>query len=136
MSTLFERNLFFAVTGKYPPSRKRKPRREIPARDEVYKAWIRSLRCCACGRSRGIEAAHVGKDGGRGVKCSDYATVPLCHICHRTGPHSYHGLNGGARSFQAMWCIDFRALVEKYNAIYAALNGIDAGVIARARGRV
>ena len=134
MSTRFERNLYFLVTGKSAPrSPRRKPRRGL-ARDADYLNWIRSLRCCACGRSPRSEAAHVGHDGGMKQKCSDYATVPLCHICHRTGPHSFHGLNGGARVFAAIHCLDFDALVERYNQAYCTVRGIAWDVFAAARG--
>ena len=133
MSTRFSRNLYFAVMGKPVPRFKRKKARRGTARDEAYKDWIRSLRCCACGRGPRCEAAHVGHDGGKKQKCSDYATVPLCHVCHRTGPRSFHGLNGGARAFAAMWCLDFDALVERYNMAYCVVRGIKFSVFEQAR---
>ena len=127
MSTRFERNLYRSVFGVNPPRSPRKTKSALyrgPARDERYKEWIRTLPCCACRRAAPSEAAHVGHDGGKSLKCSDYYTVPLCHACHRTGRCSYHGLNGGARAFAAMWCIDLDAEVQKYNAIYEQLHGL------------
>ena len=134
MSTRFERNLYFLVTGKKcPRSPRKKKARRGPARDAAYLEWIRTLPCCACGRHPRNEPAHVGHDGGMKQKCSDYATVPLCHVCHRTGPHSFHGLNGGARAFAAMWFLDFDALVERYNQAYCVVRGIKFSVFEQAR---
>jgi hypothetical protein len=30
----------------------------------------------------------------------------------------------GKRTFAAMWCLDYDALVEKYNAIWERLHGV------------
>ena len=135
MSTRFSRNLYFVVTGKPAPRfpRKRHTKRG-QARDAAYLDWIRSLPCCACGTKRNIEAAHVGHDGGMRQKCSDFATAPLCADCHRSGPYSFHGLNGGARAFAAMNCLDFDALVQRYNHAYCTVKGIALDVFAAARG--
>lgn len=66
----------------------------MPARNEDYLNYIRKMPCMIC---RGqtddplemdhqSEAAHVriGGDGGMGLKPSDYRSVPLCHIHHRS----------------------------------------------------
>ena len=125
MSTPFSRNLFRLITGREPAPSRRRTRSAFyrgPARDALYLNWIRSLRCAACGRTPRSEAAHVGRDGGKGQKCSDYATIPLCHQCHRTGIYSYHA--AGKRTFAAMYCLDYGALVAKYNAIWEQLQGV------------
>lgn len=125
MSTRLSRNLYRLITGREPlpsPRRKRSALYRGPARDAVYLSWIRGLRCCACGRAPRSEAAHVGRDGGRGVKASDYSAIPLCHQCHRTGIYSYHA--AGKRTFAAMYCLDFDALVAKYNALWERVQGI------------
>lgn len=119
MITRFERNLYFIITGKEPARIRRKPRRG-PARDAAYLAWIRTLRCEACGRRAPSEAAHTGHDGGMSVKASDYSAIPLCHRCHRTGPYCYHGPN--RQAFAAMYCLDFDAIVTRLNSIWKRLE--------------
>ena len=123
MSTRFSRNLFRLVTGREPAPSRRRTRSAFyrgPSRDAAYLGWIRSLRCCACGRAPRSEAAHVGRDGGKGIKANDYSAIPLCHRCHRTGAYSYHA---GKQTFAAMYCLDYDALVQKYNAIWEQLQG-------------
>ena len=108
-----------------------RPPRRVPMRrharwphvDASYKAWVRTLRCCGCGLNPAGEAAHAGTDGGMKRKASDRSCVPLCVACHRTGPHAYHGLNGGKREFERRHMIDFAAIVERLNAQYAARGG-------------
>jgi hypothetical protein len=86
------RSLFFAVHGRRAP--RRSPRRSSaahgPARSWKYRAWIRTLGCCCCGKSEGIEAAHTGTDGGTAQKSSDYSCIPLCTDCHTAAPWSHH----------------------------------------------
>ena len=121
MITRFSRNLYLAIHGTLPPRRLARKAKRGPARDTRYLAWIRTLRCAACGASAPCEAAHTGRDGGKAIKASDYSAIPLCHRCHRTGVHSYHA---GKVSFAAYWCIDYDALVQKYNALWAQLQGV------------
>lgn len=124
MSTRFSRNLFRLITGREPAPSRRRTRSAFyrgPARDAQYLNWIRSLRCAACGREPRSEAAHVGRAAMR-QKCSDYETIPLCHQCHRTGIYSYHA--AGKRTFAAMYCIDYGALVAKYNGLWERLQGV------------
>ena len=66
------------------------PPRQGPARDEDYRAWIRTLPCCACLAEGRSEAAHTGADGGMSMKASDYSCVPLCADCHTRAPGAYH----------------------------------------------
>lgn len=54
-----------------------------PIRDPKRLAFIRSLPCVVCRRTRGIQAAHVGTTRGMGQKCSDAETLPLCDHDHR-----------------------------------------------------
>ena len=91
------------ILGRKLPQRERiyrrsGPPRKGPARDEGYKAWIRTLACCACGMEGRSEAAHTGTDGGMSMKASDYSCVPLCPDCHREGPAAYHRI--GKRAFE------------------------------------
>lgn len=77
-----------------------------PERNEAYKRFIRRFPCVCCGKSRWIEAAHFGKHG-ISQKASDKDVLPLCHICHQTGPKAYHKL--GPVNFAAYHGIDVEA---------------------------
>jgi hypothetical protein len=105
--TRLARWLRYAVFGERV---RRSPRRRGfyrgPARDESYKAFIRRQPCC-CGCRRGpCEAAHVGMDGGMGLKASDYSTAPLWRECHRR----YHVV--GKLAFERECGIDFDIVTE------------------------
>ena len=119
--TRFSRNLYLMIHGTLPPRRLAHKARRGPARDTRYLAWIRTLRCAACGRGGPNEAAHVGR-AAMSQKCADYETIPLCHQCHRTGIYSYHG--AGKLTFAAMYCLDYSALVAKYNALWAKVQDV------------
>jgi hypothetical protein len=106
------------VLGKQIPRKPPSKERRGPARDADYRAWIRTFPCAACGVERGVECAHVGDDGGMSMKCSDFATIPLCAACHRTGPHAYHRL--GRTAFARWWKLDIPALVARLNAAWRA----------------
>lgn len=127
MSTRFSRNLFRLITGRKLPRLPKRAQSALhrggPERDELYKSWIRTLPCCACGHSSPSEAAHTGKDGGAGIKASDYSCVPLCFQCHRVGLYSYHVM--GKRSFAAMFAVDFDAMVQKYNGLWEKVQGVE-----------
>lgn len=124
MSNRFERNLYRAITGREParaPRRKKSALHAGPARDPLYLEWLRTLRCCACGAAPRSEAAHTGRDGGTGIKASDYSAIPLCHLCHRTGMYCYHS---GKQRFAAMHCLDYDALAERYRALWEKLQDV------------
>lgn len=112
------RYLRFAVLGKV--DHPRRPRRRVaqrgPARDPKYRAWIRTMVCCACGADFQVEAAHTGSDGGTALKASDYSCVPLCLGCHTGNPRAYHRI--GRPAFERLWNLDFGALVLRLNAAY------------------
>lgn len=59
------------------------PRPSAPARDPRYLAFVRAHPCCACRRTKTIEAHHWARGRGVGQKVSDLRTVPLCEDCHR-----------------------------------------------------
>jgi len=86
-----------------------------PERNEAYKRFVRQLPCCVCCRTRGIEASHFGPHG-TSQKSSDKQTLPLCRVCHRTGPRSYHKL--GPRRFAEVHHLDPLALIEKLNKFW------------------
>lgn len=81
-----------------------------PTRNLKYLAWIRTLPCLVCGRTRGVEAAHTGPHGV-GQKSPDTSAVPLCARHHRTGCDSYHKL--GPRVFERHHGLDLRAIVVR-----------------------
>jgi hypothetical protein len=86
--------------------------RRGPERNELYKAWVRTLPCaCGCG-SRPCEAAHTGSDGGMRQKASDLTCVPLWWECHR----EYHRI--GKASFERARGIRFATVVHELNGRY------------------
>lgn len=54
-----------------------------PQRCKEHLAFIRSLPCCVCGHTRGVEAAHTSGSRGMGQKRSDLETIPLCPPHHQ-----------------------------------------------------
>lgn len=52
-----------------------------PVRDSLYRAYIRTFPCCACGQNWWIEAAHTGPHA-LSKKASDTTCIPLCRKCH------------------------------------------------------
>lgn len=84
----------------------------VPDRDKAYLKFVRSQVCAAYSNEcEGVtEAAHLGTTG-RGMKTSDYLTVPLCT--------RHHGLSHsvGISTFQAnegvnLWEVAARLLVR------------------------
>jgi hypothetical protein len=103
--------LAWAVHGRKLPRRASTPTRRGPSRDEDYKAWIRTLPCCACGVEGRSEAAHTGSDGGMSQKASDYSCVPLCPDCHTQAPGAYHRV--GKRAFERRHGLSFAGVVDR-----------------------
>ena len=83
-----------------------------PQRNPRHLAWIRTLACCVCGITRGIEASHTGPHG-LGQKSPDSSAIPLCAKHHRTGADSYHRL--GPRKFSEEHNLDIPAIVRRLN---------------------
>jgi cytochrome c553 len=88
-----------------------------PLRDESYKAWIRTLPCCACGHPAPSEAAHTGRDGGMRQKASDDSCIPLCADCHTLAPDSYHRL--GRARFARRHGLDLAGLAGELKQLHA-----------------
>jgi hypothetical protein len=105
--------LAWAVHGRKPPRRASRPTRKGPPRDDDYKAWIRTLPCCACGVEGRSEAAHTGTDGGMSMKPSDYSCVPLCSDCHTQAPGAYHRV--GKRAFERRHGLSLAHIVTGLN---------------------
>jgi hypothetical protein len=108
--------LAHAVLGRKLPHRERTgprsgPSRQGPARDEDYKAWVRTMACCACGAEGRSEAAHTGTDGGMSMKASDYSCVPLCPDCHTRAPGAYHRI--GKPAFEREQGLSFAVLATR-----------------------
>src|SRR5574343_1898488 len=61
-------------------------------RSQAHERHVRSHECVACTSQVDIEAAHVrlGSHTGMSQKPHDWLLVPLCAVCHRTGPQSQH----------------------------------------------
>lgn len=112
------RYLKFAVLGiaEHP---RRAPRRRAargPVRSPKYRAWIRTQPSIVSGLF-GCEACHTGSDGGMGSKASDPTCVPLTPAEHR----EYHRI--GKVAFAIRYGLDFKEVVSRLNAAYAAKVG-------------
>jgi hypothetical protein len=79
-----------------------------PVEDPKRRAWIRTLPCAVCGRTRGVECAHTG-DRGLSQKSSDARGIPLCKAHH----DEYHQL--GRRGFETKYRLDIEGLILKLN---------------------
>ena len=118
--------LAHVVFGRKLPKRERigprsGPPRKGPARDEDYKAWIRTLACCGCDAKEGSEAAHTGKDGGMAMKASDYSCVPLCADCHRRAAGAYHRI--GKRAFERSRHLNFAVVAAQLQREWREICG-------------
>jgi len=81
-----------------------------PERDWKYRAWVRKFPCSACSSLRFVECAHTGIDGGVGQKSSDFSCIPLCALCHRVGPRSFHAI--GRNEFERLNRLDFAIIIR------------------------
>jgi Putative HNHc nuclease len=78
-----------------------------PVRSSAHLAFIRTLPCVCCGRTRGVQAAHVGSRG-MGQKCSDLETIPLCDFHHK----EQHRI--GLKDFVRMYDLDIPGLIVMF----------------------
>ena len=88
-----------------------------PARDEDYKAWIRTLPSVVSGKGP-CEACHTGTDGGMGEKASDYSCLPLTPAEHR----EYHQI--GKPAFARKYRLNYRSLCRRLNREWEAVQTI------------
>ena len=87
-----------------------------PVRDPLYKRSIKSLPCCACGKSWNVDPAHTGPHG-LGQKASDLDCIPLCRKCHKLFDADPYG-------FAERMRLNIAALIAKLNAFwFEKLNG-------------
>ena len=98
--------------GKRPPQKESFLHPNKPARNALYRAWIRSLPCVACGSMLNVEAAHTGPHGLT-QKASDYTCIPLCHAHHRTGNDALDKI--GREAFQRYFSLRIDDLVQELN---------------------
>lgn len=119
-------------------TRRRKPRRRpVPVDDPAYRAWIKRLPCWICymevyawldlsdiivfctsiwrRQKSPTEVAHVGVRG-RGQKCADRETMPLCRAHHQTGKDAHHGPLG--RGFFAHHGLSREVIIKRLNEAY------------------
>lgn len=115
-----ERYLAREILNRQIPRKPPQSERRGPARDSAYRQHIRTLPCVACGVEYGVECAHVGDDGGMSMKCSDYATIPLCATCHRTGRHAYHRI--GRAAFAQRYRLDYARECARLVAAWATMR--------------
>ena len=88
-------------------------------RDKKYLRWIAQKPCLICekhnptyrdGMNRETVVYHHIVIEGRGIKCSDYRTVPLCYYHHQGSNNSAHYLrkkhDNGLREFEVRFEVD------------------------------
>lgn len=87
--------------------------------DKVYLSFIRGQKCCVPTCSCMLTVPHHIRNDGKGRKCSDYETVPLCanHHTGRDGIHSFRGA-GGKSGWEAKYKISLKNLSKMYNSMY------------------
>jgi hypothetical protein len=56
--------------------------------EKKYLAMVAALGCCRCGSE--AEIHHIRQFQGMGQRASNYLTIPLCPVHHRTGRDSIH----------------------------------------------
>jgi hypothetical protein len=125
--------------GRKPIRKRRAKPRRGRVTDPKYLAWIRTLPCVVCNvladnsdfswriwsrlvynrlQRSPTEAAHSGPHG-LGQKADDRQALPLCMMCHREGPNSYHRLS---RRFFAFHGLDRDMIVQELNSRYDAIS--------------
>jgi hypothetical protein len=84
--------------------------KKIIYRSTRYLQFIRQQKCIVCSSCHS-EPHHI-QTAGKGIKCSDLLTVPLCRF-HHTECHTI-----GRKTFQEKHNIDFKEEVIKYMKMY------------------
>lgn len=83
---------------------------EKPARNPLYKRWIKRFACIACGSTRNVDPAHTGAHG-LGTKSSDFSCLPLCRKCH-------DAFDANPQAFAEQHQLDIPNLIEQFNALW------------------
>jgi hypothetical protein len=104
---------------------KRKARKKGPPRDKKFLAFVRLQPCLVDGCPHKSEAHHFARKG-MGQKCSDYKSVPLCHLHHVETWHRHGSLPGATRK---EWMERFECcaveLKRRFDATRSGPNGFD-----------
>lgn len=67
---------------------------DAPLRNEAWLFLVRRLPCAYPGcKVRPAGTAHHAWTLGRGIKCSDFLSIPLCYDHHVFGPNHIQGLS-------------------------------------------
>lgn len=77
------------------------------ARSSAYLEFVRSQPCCVSGSTENVQAAHVGRGGGVGLKASDFSTVPMTAELHA----EQHQL--GIGTFRKKYGVSFNAEIAR-----------------------
>jgi hypothetical protein len=85
------------------------------ARSKKYMAWIRTLKCRVSDCYKPAIPHHAG-EGGVGLKCSDYFTLPLCDEHHKEHDR-------GSVTFYDKYSIDKWKTIAELEAEYIELLG-------------
>jgi hypothetical protein len=83
----------------------------------LYRKFVKTFPCCACGGLYNIEFAHTGHRG-LGQKASDLDGIPLCRKCHTL----YHEI--GRIAFELVKQLSIRTIIATLQ-ILAQEAGID-----------
>ncbi len=85
-----------------------------PVRDPLYRRFVKTLPCAACGKSWGVDPAHTGPHG-TGQKSSDLSCIPLCRKCH-------DAFDPDPRGFSEVHKLDVTALIVRLNNAYELIQ--------------
>jgi hypothetical protein len=100
--------------SKEPPPSRLVQQRENILRDEEYLAWIRKQKCYVeNGHCSGRIEAHHTRTYARGVKGSDYETLPFCDGLHHPQWHSL-GIRAFCTRHNLHLPTEFKRLRAKY----------------------
>lgn len=87
---------------------------ERPVRDPLYRRFIKSLPCAACGQNWNVDPAHTGPHG-LSQKACDLKCIPLCRKCHEK-------FDDNPQDFAAQHHLDIPALIERLNRTYELIK--------------
>jgi hypothetical protein len=96
--------LIYGIAGKLFHSVK-------PFRDELYKRFVKTFPCCACGVWWNIDPCHTGPHS-HGAKGCDLRCIPLCRRCH-------NAFDRNPIQFAAAHNMDVAGLIQTYRELYS-----------------
>ena len=94
---------------------KRKMRIVKTHKAAIHLGNVKGLPCLCCGASEPSDAHHVRSDSMGRPRSNDFATIPLCKICHQTGKEAFHN---GKSSWEDRNCKDYALIPQTLQAIY------------------